>query len=355
MAIISPLPLDRTLAPIGTWNPSNTIPYSSSIDPRAANYRPPASGPANIINPYGNPVYQQPQPTQDVLGASPSGPGVPGDSRQRQLEKIGESGALNPSEREELERYRREFKFGGLEARLELELNEDIKKFQEQILSLENQIADINHEIEEKSEIQQISLQKDISDLKDFISHNSARIESLEKEITRVDERKNQLKINISELDKKISSLQKTKSDLQNKSQNLEKQKVKIQERIDLISQKDIDEKLEKEIDKCIDNDSLLAGQLSDIHSRYSLLQQKIAVARARQDSVNEINFSTKGVEEILKLRMRGVYGTVSSLIKADEKFSLALETAAGPRINAIIVENEEVAAKGINHLKKNK
>ena len=106
MAIISPLPLDRTLAPIGTWNPSNTIPYSSSIDPRAANYRPPASGPANIINPYGNPVYQQPQPTQDVLGASPSGPGVPGDSRQRQLEKIGESGALNPSEREELERYR---------------------------------------------------------------------------------------------------------------------------------------------------------------------------------------------------------------------------------------------------------
>ena len=234
-------------------------------------------------------------------------------------------------------------------------INEDIKKFQEQILNVENQIADINHEIEEKSEIQQLSLQKDISDLKDFISHNSARIESLEKEITRVDERKNQLKINISELDKKISTLQKTKSDLQNKSQNLEKQKLKIQEKIYLISQKDVDEKLEKEIDKCIDNDSLLAAQLSDIHSRYSLLQQKLAVARARQDSVNEVNFSTKAVEEILKLRMKGVYGSVSSLIKADEKFSLALETAAGPRINAIIVENEDIAAKGINHLKKNK
>ncbi len=235
------------------------------------------------------------------------------------------------------------------------EINENIKNFQQKSTELQNQISDINTEIDEKSEIKQVSLQKDITGLKDSISHNSARTESLEKEISRIKERKEQLKINITDSDKKISVLQKQKLELQKKLKNLEKQKSEIQKKIESISQKETDKKLEKDIDKCIDKDSLFAAQIGDARTKYFSLQQKLAVLNARQASVNEIHFANKAIEEILRLKMHGVYGTVANLITTEDKFSLAIEIAAGPRLNAIVVENDDIAAKCINYLKKNK
>src|SRR3990167_718371 len=97
MAIISPLPLNRTLAPIGTWRPLPGQQQSTGV------------GITGTLTPQQVGAQQQFQnqipAAKSVLGAT-DGPSIPGDSRQRQLEKIGESGVLNPSEREELERYR---------------------------------------------------------------------------------------------------------------------------------------------------------------------------------------------------------------------------------------------------------
>ncbi len=55
------------------------------------------------------------------------------------------------------------------------------------------------------------------------------------------------------------------------------------------------------------------------------------------------------------KGEIKGIHGTVAELIKVGKKFETAIGTAGGPRMQALIVENDGVAEKCISYLKKNK
>ncbi|MGA1821490.1 MAG: chromosome segregation protein SMC [Thermoplasmatota archaeon] len=64
-------------------------------------------------------------------------------------------------------------------------------------------------------------------------------------------------------------------------------------------------------------------------------------------------------VDDILTARdtgeIRGIYGTIGELGKVSEKYATALEVAAGSRINAVVVEDDQVAANCIERLKRKK
>ena len=64
-----------------------------------------------------------------------------------------------------------------------------------------------------------------------------------------------------------------------------------------------------------------------------------------------------RAVHEVLKARnekiLEGVHGTIAELAKVDEKYKTALEIAAGNRMQSIIVDDDEVAAKAIKFLQK--
>ena len=60
-----------------------------------------------------------------------------------------------------------------------------------------------------------------------------------------------------------------------------------------------------------------------------------------------------RAVREVLNQNFDGVYGTISSLIKVPENLKLAIQIAAGPHLYSIVVENEDVAKKCIEFLKK--
>src|SRR3989344_1622546 len=59
--------------------------------------------------------------------------------------------------------------------------------------------------------------------------------------------------------------------------------------------------------------------------------------------------------KEILSLKHPGVYGTVSSLIEVPNKYSIAIEVAAGKHANDIVVDTDDTAAFCIKHLKERK
>jgi len=50
-----------------------------------------------------------------------------------------------------------------------------------------------------------------------------------------------------------------------------------------------------------------------------------------------------------------GIHGTVAELAQVDDKYKLAVEIAAGARMQAIVVEDDAVAAKAIRFLQKEK
>ena len=50
-----------------------------------------------------------------------------------------------------------------------------------------------------------------------------------------------------------------------------------------------------------------------------------------------------------------GVRGTIAELAHVDEKYKLSLEIAAGPRMQAVVVEDDAAAAEAIGYLQKKK
>ncbi|MBI4177341.1 MAG: chromosome segregation protein SMC [Candidatus Aenigmarchaeota archaeon] len=63
----------------------------------------------------------------------------------------------------------------------------------------------------------------------------------------------------------------------------------------------------------------------------------------------------SRAVAEILKLGKKDVYGTIASLLRVGPQYQTAVEVAAGPHINDLIVNDENTAIECVNFLKSNK
>lgn len=143
-------------------------------------------------------------------------------------------------------------------------------------------------------------------------------------------------------------------------------------------------EELQKEIDK-IERDleerergiRELAGRLLDISKKVeeereiSFLRTKIMINKDKIDSNKreierieslilrlesiEKRGEPRVVQEILRQKFPGVHGTVSNIIKVSSKYQIAMDVAAGPHINDIIVDSDETAKNIIDFLKREK
>jgi len=77
----------------------------------------------------------------------------------------------------------------------------------------------------------------------------------------------------------------------------------------------------------------------------------------ARLKNGDRANHFFDSVKAVLRQRsfINGIFGTVSELGKTDKMYETALAQAAGNRLSAVVVQNDEVAVKCINYLKQNK
>jgi len=60
-----------------------------------------------------------------------------------------------------------------------------------------------------------------------------------------------------------------------------------------------------------------------------------------------------RAVRSILALNLRGVHGAISNLVSVPEKYQIALEVAAGPHMNDIVVDDDNVASYCIEYLRR--
>jgi chromosome segregation protein len=96
-----------------------------------------------------------------------------------------------------------------------------------------------------------------------------------------------------------------------------------------------------------------LGAALQSLTRRYEQLRAEVDA----QDSVRK--GYNAAVQAILEARdkgtLKGVHGTVAELAKVDKKMEVAMNTAAGPRMQSIIVDDDECAAKAIDILNRSK
>jgi len=103
-----------------------------------------------------------------------------------------------------------------------------------------------------------------------------------------------------------------------------------------------------------------LVSRVKELESEITTLNRRYTALKVERETTEKLQKGVSmAVDEILSARdkgeIKGIHGTIGELGKVREEYSLALEVAAGGRISAIVVEDDEVAAQCIERLKKKK
>lgn len=103
-----------------------------------------------------------------------------------------------------------------------------------------------------------------------------------------------------------------------------------------------------------------LTRQSMELEAAIRTLTRDYNQLKAETDAVKSVERGFSGaVNAILEARdkgeLKGIHGTVAELITLDSKFETAILTAAGNRMQAVIVNDDACAEKAINFLKKNR
>ncbi|DAC72892.1 MAG TPA: chromosome segregation protein SMC [Thermoplasmata archaeon] len=183
--------------------------------------------------------------------------------------------------------------------------------------------------------------------------YNNKQTETHEHELKR-----DRLKEKLDGLDLQIAELQETKStyefelkDIDWQVSELHKGKQESGKKVKE-SEKQLFEKKKRE--------SEITEQLADLEKAILKMQREQSKLQAERDAAQTIGAKyNSAVESILAARnsgeLKGVRGTIAELAQVDEKYKLSLEIAAGPRMQAVVVEDDAAAAEAIGYLQKKK
>jgi chromosome segregation protein len=105
--------------------------------------------------------------------------------------------------------------------------------------------------------------------------------------------------------------------------------------------------------------ESRMARESNELEQAIKSLQREVSRLKAEEEAAGEIargyNRAVRGIMEARDSRtIRGVHGTIAELAEVDPRYQTALNIAAGNRMQAIVVDDDEVASQCIQHLKRN-
>ncbi len=242
-----------------------------------------------------------------------------------------------------------------------------LESIEKEIAEYTSQIDDINRQVKEK-QVELTEKEEIFSNIKETIAQTDDKSMDLTRELAEMREEYNEKNTEIHELKLKrdrltdrieafelqIAEIQETKSTYEFEIKDIDWQTDEFK--------KDHHEKHKKtkDIEKNLfDNrkrEAELTEQLSDLENVIRRLQREQSKLQAEYDALQSIHSKyNRAVNEILKFRddeqMAGIHGTIAELAQVDEKYQIAMEISAGARMQSIIVDNDEVAAKAIRFL----
>jgi len=258
-----------------------------------------------------------------------------------------------------------------------------ISTLKDEINKIQQRKDNFQQEIKELTEKTSVS-QQGKKDVEHKIAFKEQEIKDLEKSITEF-KKKNKIESSqdidkeIEEKDKIIEQKQEEVQQIRQKQQELLREKDRLEYQIQGIDErikkvKEVEQQNKDQIkdlqqkktdfkaatlrlNSCLDQDSSFASQLSNARKKLVELQERQAKLQAKTFSVQAELMSNKALASILenKKKFKGVHGTVAELGQVNKKYAPALESAAGTRMQNIVVDDESIAADCIKFLKNNK
>ncbi|MGD9962950.1 MAG: chromosome segregation protein SMC, partial [Thermoplasmata archaeon] len=248
---------------------------------------------------------------------------------------------------------------------------EDLKVVQKDLAGLEEKLAPIKVEHGSKSKLleerraelssHQDAVSKSDSELSDIqktalelgvtITTKEEKLHALRLEKDRLADRESRLKVDIANLEETRKTYE---FELKDADWSLKELKSETS-----ASTKDL-KKLQDEYYSLRNREKKLLQQEQDLESAVKSLTREYnqMKAEAEAESLVKKGYNT-ATTNLLELRdkgvIKGIHGTVTELADVDEEYEVALNVAAGHRMQSIVVDSDEVAAKCIEHLKKNR
>ncbi|MEM2974497.1 MAG: hypothetical protein QW112_02630, partial [Candidatus Micrarchaeia archaeon] len=188
------------------------------------------------------------------------------------------------------------------------------------------------------------------------------RLEILENEKEKVSATWQEKRKKLKELDDILDAKSKELSELQQKLAKLSTQKEMKQPSGDKEKKKELEkeimiickniEKFESEIEALFNKEKNLNEEIREIDS--AILNKKEEIASMRGAGRTPL---ATAISYIMRLRengdVHGIFGTVGDIFQSDKKYEIAAESAAGGRLNYVIVKDSDTAAEVVKLLKR--
>ncbi len=206
---------------------------------------------------------------------------------------------------------------------------------------------------------------KELEDLKDRFARSSSRGKDLRKENAEISQRLKEDMKNLSELKEKKGKIEERMNLLKERKAKLEEEKKKTDFNIKdakwqikniggegKLSIKQM-KKLKEELFMLRVEERETSEQMNRIQQQISSLTERYATANARLGGSRDASSAVLSARD--RGELKGIIDTVENLVSYEGKYSTAMEIAAGRRMKAVVVENDEAAASAIKYLKSNR
>lgn len=245
-----------------------------------------------------------------------------------------------------------------------------LKNVQSQLKTVDKHISELEKARKTHREDQQ-RVQLALMEKQGALSAVLAEIEVLRQEKDRSSERATNLHTDLQNLREQKHLLEMSKATLTTRREAAEKEITKLREQATDSIAKSADTKrlIQGLTSRNQDQVALVAGidrTIAQLEGELESTRAEIEAKRLTLDTVNRrlIEVETtrevsgesgygKAVEAVLESGVKGVHGTIGQLGKVDEKYTVALETALGPRLSNIVVDDDQVAQDCIELLKR--
>ena len=255
-------------------------------------------------------------------------------------------------------------------------IENELVRIKERKTQLQQSTKDIDDKIN-RLDSEKKTYEKSMSDKQKHIEQITGKIDKFKSKHKISDS--NNLETEIESLDKAAEDSLRLIQELREKQQNLLREKDKMEYQIDSADEKiakvlEVKKEHEVELKKLkqirtefktatlelntrLNADSSLIAQLSTARSKLLKTKEDLATSKAKQSGIKDSSARDIAIQKILEIknRLKGIYGTVSTLGQVNSEHATALEVAAGARIKSIVVDSDKVAAECIKYLKKNK
>ncbi|MBS3778319.1 MAG: AAA family ATPase, partial [Candidatus Thermoplasmatota archaeon] len=241
-------------------------------------------------------------------------------------------------------------------------IEEDLLETQKNHTVLNDKINELNQQLEEK--------ENTYKELKDQIAQSDDQSIDISQEIARLREtyenKTNTLhekKLSLQRLTEQLNSLDETIADLQETKTTYEFELKDIQWQLSERKKAHQEhrkqrKKLEQTLFDKKKQQAELTEQLNDLDNRIRTLQQQKAKLEAEYEAISSVHKKyNRAVNQILNARdtkqLQGIHGTIAELAQVEPTYKTAMAIAAGGRMQSIIVEDDQAAAKAITYLQK--